>query len=62
MFKTFQTYLIRITTDLVQILQANKPLSTENVVSLSQVYDEEKKLVVWSNTSLAISHNLKNIE
>ena len=29
MFKTFQTYLIRITTDLVQILQANKPLSTE---------------------------------
>ena len=46
MFKKFQSYLIRITTDLIQILQANKPLSTENVVSLSQVYDEEKKLVV----------------
>ena len=59
MFKKFQTYLIRITTDLVQILQANKPLSTDNVVSLSQVYDGGKKLVVWSNTSLVISHNLK---
>ena len=46
MFIEFQTYIMKLTNELVQSLQANKQPSSTNVDILSQIYDE----VANSNT------------
>lgn len=39
MFKEFQTYLMRTTTEIVQNLQTNKPQPMNNIARLSHIYD-----------------------
>ena len=46
MFIEFQTYIMKLTNELEQSLQANKQPSSTNVDILSQIYDE----VANSNT------------